>query len=48
MIGAVDATDYSFEDSDAAVDGQFVGLALDDVNEDDKTTLRIEEIKPNL
>ena len=52
MIGAVDATDYSFEDSDAAVDGQFVGLALDDVNEDDKTAPRIdawiEEIKPNL
>jgi len=34
------------------VDGRFVGLALDDVNEDDKTEQRIEawleEIKPSL
>ena len=34
------------------MDGRFVGLALDDVNEDDKTEQRIEawleEIKPSL
>jgi flavodoxin I len=34
------------------VDGQFVGLALDDVNEDDKTEARIdawiEQIQPSL
>ena len=33
---------YTFDDSDAVVDGQFVGLALDDINEDDKTDGRID------
>ena len=52
LIGAVDAANYNYDDSDAVVDGQFVGLALDDVNEDDKTESRIDAwldaIKPNL
>lgn len=52
MIGSVDAASYSYEDSEAVVEGRFVGLALDDVNEDDKTEARIdawlEEIKPSL
>ena len=52
LIGAVDAASYSYEDSEAVVDGKFVGLALDDVNEDDKTEERInawlESIKPSL
>lgn len=52
VIGSVDAAGYSYEDSEAVVDGRFVGLALDDVNEDDKTEQRIEawleEIKPSL
>ena len=30
-------TVITFDDSEAVVDGKFVGLALDDVNEDDKT-----------
>ena len=32
----------NFDDSEAVVDGKFVGLALDDVNEDDKTEGRID------
>lgn len=51
-IGSIDASDYTYDDSEAVVDGHFVGLALDDVNEDDKTETRIEAwiaaIKPLL
>lgn len=42
LVGAVDAASYSFEASDAVIDGKFVGLALDDVNEEEKTDARIE------
>lgn len=42
VIGAVSTEGYTFDDSDAVVDGQFVGLALDDINEDDKTDSRID------
>ena len=31
-----------FDDSEAVVDGKFVGLALDDVNEEDQTESRID------
>ena len=52
FIGAVSTDGYTYDDSAAVVDGKFVGLALDDVNEDDKTDERIDawlnEIKPNL
>lgn len=52
FVGQVDTDGYSFEASDAVVDGKFVGLALDDVNESDKTETRIdswlESIKPSL
>ena len=41
FVGAVPTDGYSFDDSSAVVDGQFVGLALDDVNESDKTDDRI-------
>ncbi len=41
LVGAVSTDGYTFDDSDAVVDGAFVGLALDDVNEDDKTDERI-------
>lgn len=37
----VDAAGYSFDASDAVVDGKFVGLAIDEVNEADKTDERI-------
>jgi len=41
LVGAVDASDYSYGSSEAVVDGQFIGLALDEVNESDKTDDRI-------
>lgn len=43
MVGTVPVGDYSFEDSDAVRDGAFVGLALDEVNEADKTQARISD-----
>ena len=42
FVGAVDTDDYTFDDSEAVVDGMFVGLPLDDINEDDKTDARID------
>lgn len=52
FIGAVSTDGYNFSDSDAVVDGKFIGLPLDDVNEDDKTDGRINAwiaaISPNL
>lgn len=52
IVGQVSVDGYTFDDSTAVVDGQFVGLALDDVNEDDKTDGRIDAwvaaISPNL
>ena len=52
IVGAVATDGYTYDDSEAVVDGKFVGLALDDVNEDDKTDARIDawvaEIQPAL
>ncbi len=52
FVGAVSIDGYTFDDSAAVVDGAFVGLALDDVNEDDKTDDRIDawvaQISPEL
>ncbi len=52
FIGAVSTDGYTFDDSSAVVDGKFVGLPLDDVNEDDKTDERIDawiaQISPSL
>lgn len=52
FVGEVDCDGYTFIDSEALINGKFVGLPLDDVNEDDKTDIRIEkwiaEISPNL
>ena len=42
VLPGVSADDYNYDDSEAVVDGKFVGLALDDVNEDDKTEGRID------
>lgn len=42
VVGAVPVDDYTFDSSDAVVDGHFVGLALDEVNESDKTDARID------
>ena len=52
VIGRVATNGYTFDESEAVVDGKFVGLALDEVNEDDKTDERINawvaEIQPSL
>lgn len=48
MIGEVSTDGYTFDDSDSVVDGKFVGLALDDVNEDDKTEERIDAWIPTI
>ena len=52
VIGSVSTNGYTFDESEAVVDGKFVGLALDEVNEDDKTDERINawvaEIQPSL
>jgi len=42
VIGGVSTDGYTFDDSDAVIDGQFVGLALDNVNEEEKTDSRID------
>lgn len=42
LVGEVSTEGYTFDGSDAIVDGKFVGLALDDVNEDDMTDSRID------
>ena len=42
FVGQVPTDGYTYDDSAAVVDGQFVGLALDDVNEGDKTDARID------
>jgi flavodoxin I len=52
FIGAVSTDGYTFDDSSAVVDGKFVGLPLDEINEDDKTDSRIDawvaQISPSL
>ena len=52
FVGAVETDGYTFDDSEALVDGKFIGLPLDDVNEDDKTDERIDawlnDITPKL
>ena len=42
VVGAVDASEYSYDASEAVIDGQFVGLALDNDNEESKTAARID------
>lgn len=52
IIGAVSTDGYTFDESASVVDGKFVGLALDEDNESDKTDSRIaawvEAIRPEL
>ncbi len=42
FVGSVPTDGYTFDASEAVVDGQFVGLPLDEVNEDGKTDERID------
>ncbi len=52
FVGSVATDGYTFDDSGAVVDGKFIGLPLDDINEDDKTDARIDawvaQISPDL
>lgn len=52
MIGSVSTDGYTFDESASIVNGRFVGLALDEDNERDKTDGRIaawiESIRPEL
>jgi len=52
VLPGVSTEGYTFDDSEAVDGDKFLGLALDDVNEDDKTEDRInawiEAIKPSL
>lgn len=41
LIGQVPTDGYDFDESKSVVDGEFVGLALDEDNESDKTNSRI-------
>lgn len=43
FIGAVDASGYSFDSSTACINSMFVGLPLDEINEDDQTERRIDQ-----
>jgi len=42
LIGRVDTDGYTYDDSEAVVDGQFVGLMIDNDNEPDRTGERID------
>lgn len=42
IVGSVSTDGYNFDDSDAVVDGRFVGLAIDEDNEYNETDGRIE------
>ncbi len=52
FVGTVDTADYTFDGSEAVIDGKFIGLPLDDINEDSKTDGRIDawiaQISPSL
>lgn len=41
FIGAVPDADYTYSSSIAVTDNNFVGLAIDDINESDKTDERV-------
>ena len=43
IVGKVSADDYSFSDSEGVVDGEFLGLALYETNEPEKTDRRIDD-----
>ncbi len=42
FVGATETMDYTFDSSIAVVNGKFVGLAIDEVNEDEKTDIRLD------
>ncbi len=48
IVGSVDVDGYNFEESKAVVDGNFVGLPLDEDNEGDLTESRLDAWLNNL
>ena len=42
LVGQVSTDGYTFDDSEGVIDGKFVGLALDETNEPEKTDDRID------
>ena len=48
IVGSVSADEYTYDDSDAVIDGKFVGLALDEDNEYDETEGRINRWLDNM
>lgn len=42
VIGQTSTDGYTFDDSEAVVDGKFVGLIIDEVNQEDKSNERIQ------
>ena len=42
IVGKVPTDEYNFSSSISVVDGMFVGLPLDDINEDNKTEARVD------
>ena len=44
----VDTDDYNFSSSVSVIDGEFIGLPLDEINESEKTEVRIENWIKNL
>ncbi len=43
FCGSIPVDSYTFDNSKAVIDGKFIGVAIDDVNEDGKTEERIDE-----
>ena len=43
FVGAVPDAGYTYSSSVAVIDGKFVGLAVDEMNESDKTDKRVTE-----
>lgn len=52
FIGSIGTDGYTYDDSEAVIDDKFIGLPLDEINEDDKTDARIDawitQISPDL
>ncbi|WP_165020227.1 flavodoxin [Dysgonomonas sp. ZJ279] len=48
IIGSVPTDGYTFDESDAVIDGKFIGLALDEDNEYDQTDSRLAAWVENL
>lgn len=42
FVGDVDESEYSYSSSVSVIDGRFVGLAIDEMNESDRTAERVE------